>query len=518
MEVVCSLILRLGEAEKAGPGDALSERVSSLVRLGGSRGLTPIDLAVGLVDHVAFRNQSRGHVDEGSESADDLLAEFESSVFSRRRSRFVAEEPTYDAPDEAIVFLAALCREGIKPVAKAELFPEDVALAMIERYDLPNARLRRAVPDECMVEIFFGENPADVERAVEATSRAMAPRNDKEEQESLLEVGLLLGYPNCCVEQWSLFESARMRESYAWLQLARRVEFPGPVDTEMSPWAGLLVNQYVPCRLDCKASLAMLPLFRSVANKVVDRNSRRSGRMRAMNPWLVLLRGQCSALELVPKDQPGDRFRYRAGVTQWGENEAELVAAANADEIVLEPERLLLLKKGRVTSDLSARAFVWWHERALQAEFWSKVVEIRNLSARAVANVQECKANDMGSRQEPADPDGRETDALAASSELEELREELEAFLERALSSRSESKEIDDWKIWVRSKDQLSLRLSSGGERILLYVSDEKPGQRGFFKVGRFLFTIPKEQSLRTPRVRRAITFLARKIGARKCR
>jgi len=93
------------------------------------------------------------------------------------------------------------------------------------------------------------------------------------------------------------------------------------------------------------------------------------------NPVLLVWGDQPGKVELVPEQSPGERFRYRAGAL-FGSG-PDMAAIIEGDELVLEAETTLVLKGGRPFASLSGRAFLWWHERAFQTEFWRALVDLR---------------------------------------------------------------------------------------------------------------------------------------------
>jgi hypothetical protein len=80
-------------------------------------------------------------------------------------------------------------------------------------------------------------------------------------------------------------------------------------------------------------------------------------------------------MELLVDGEPGERFRYRAGDVTG--DSPDIDAARSGDELVLGPETTLVLRAGRPYASLSGRAFLWWHQRAFQADFWKALTALR---------------------------------------------------------------------------------------------------------------------------------------------
>jgi hypothetical protein len=197
----------------------------------------------------------------------------------------------------------------------------------------------------------------------------------------LIEVGRKLGYPDCCI---AAYMAEPQRDNTSLVFLKRRLA-AGSLDPAVNPWP-MLHATHVPCRADCESTRQrMNDVWRGFSRTVAPDTFARI-RASAAHPWLVAVEPDGVAIELVPDSSPGERFRYSPGlVTPMRSDVVE--AALNANEIALEPERTQLFLNGRLVADLSVRAWVWWHERPLQVDFWSRALEIRERMFTNMLNV-----------------------------------------------------------------------------------------------------------------------------------
>lgn len=398
--------------------------------------------------------------------------------------------------------LVAAVLAGLKPVAKLEAIPELETDELIRQLQLPHPFkrcLRVPCPESSqpsvVCEVYFGNDPEDVRRAVEWTIRSEVAPNESERNEAMDQVGRLLGYPPCCASHFAHRETPSSRLGHGWLHLARRMAEPGPVPSLMNPFALPPFSAWVPCSLLCEASRAW-----------IDRAWRELGhlaggddeRLRAGHPWLVALRGQGSALELVPETSPGERFRFRVGA-RYGDA-PELRSAATGDELLIDYERLFVLRKGTAVADLSLRAFVWWHERALQAELWTRV-----LCLRAKAGQGHFDGGRVA-----LDIDG----SLRVSPGLRSLQ----VLLEEALGAMRSSGSLGRLRV-LRCQPvalhRLSLVIQAGRERIELFVTDVRDMDRPLFRAGPLAFTVPKGEKVDTPLRRAVFRVLEQGLSAR---
>jgi hypothetical protein len=585
MEPICQVLLRLGSGEEIDADDPLAAHASKLLEAGLDQGRTPLMIGLGLVEERLIEHalEQIAQDDETPEPeppieerpieaapppADDVITEAPEpespgspsgpppsardsalemiekateATGNAPPSRYPVEERVYTLPegdsagitgidsDWDIELLVALGREGLKPVSKIELMTVGAAEDLIERCQLPNAQMRHPMPNRDLVETFFGTRAEDVQSALQLSATAAAPRSSKEFLEATLTIGALLGYPSCCVEAFAKRESALTRASYVWLHLARRMAEPGPVPPAMNPFHGLLAQHYVPCSLACEASAELMPKVHAVARAISSEGPVSACEESMANPWLSILRGQGSAVELIPTSDPGERFTFKAGRTTGAAPELDVVLFG--DEIIMEPERLLIQRRGRLLLDLTAKGFVWWHERALQSDFWTRILTLRAFRGSSptwrgtpafVQGGEETPAFVQGGetpvfvqgeeetpvslRSADADPDSIEEDAVQPDPNLARLRRVLRNALQTFTSS--------EWNVWVRSHHALILRLGRGEGAVLLYVTDKKKGEPALFYVGPFAFTIPKNKLFDTAEKRVLVKAFARHIQA----
>jgi hypothetical protein len=162
------------------------------------------------------------------------------------------------------------------------------------------------------------------------------------------------------------------------------------------------------------------------------------------------------------------RWRLLAGFA------ADLAPSLGADEIVIEPERLFLLREGELVADLSAQAFLWFHGRAFQVPFWTTVLAIR----RAQLVHEEI-------REQRAVPKGSETTRRALEHALAEMTR---------TGGLPSGVTIDPLESF--GNDQLLIRIRSGSEAVELIVSSARQGGPRLFQLGPFLFSYPSDSPI----------------------
>jgi hypothetical protein len=473
-----SVLVRMAAARDAHPADdELGRRVERWVARGRKGGLSVVDLALRRIDG---ESESK----EGTGSAPSLEGE---------------------GPGEHARGLVVLTRAGLKRVAKIEAIPEHRVESFLAALGPPNPTLRRlstrgrtSNEDHAACDVFFGNDPADVQNALAWTTKSETSWQEEVRNDAMRQVGVLLGYPPCCASRFAQHETPASRLSYAWLHLARRMELPEAISPLLNPFAAPPLGGHVPCSLRCEASIAwwdeawtLLARDEAWTDRVAEL------RGRARHPWLVGLQGQGAALELVPEDDPGERFRFRAGVMVGRSSVLDL--AARGHEIVIEHERLIVRGEGDWLADLSLRAFVWWHERALQADLWTRV-----LALRAHAG-----AGHFDGGRVALDIDG----ALRVSPRLREVQMLLEEGF-RTLRAEGSLRHVRLLRCEPVALHRLSLLVQAGKERVELFVTHAEESERPLFCVGALAFTAPPGEVIDTPLRRAVFRAMETELGA----
>lgn len=474
LETLCRLFLRFPGGIPA--ADPLAEPVRRLLAKARECGLSSLDLALSLVDAASADEGPREALTRAGARLDELAAELHATRRGERWYRLDATGVSAFCSSLLVRHAVALSKAGVKPVSKLEPLSEELAAGLLQGDELPNPRLRLrrvGIGDAPVREVFFGVDAESVARAICASDRLEHPESDDAERQAIEEAGRLLGYPACCSDAFAA-QHASGRWSYAWLHLRRRVEIPGAVPWELNPWASSLLTPHVPCRLDCEASLAVARASAAVLAEVAGGEALARLEQQATHPWLAVLEGQGSAIELIPESPPGERFRYRAG--SRADTSPALASVAEGDELVLEPLRLLVLKGGRVHADLSLAAFVWWHERCLQAEEWARLLAIREAMARHSLHGGDAAG---------------EPDVAKASPRLMKLRKLLMSAL--GPPNEPELAGFGVQSVRVISQGRLRLVLARAAERVVLDLEDARDSERCWQRVGPFALTLPRD-------------------------
>ncbi len=475
MEPINRLLVRLehdGAAE-----DPLIAPVRALDHAARAAGLRRTTLA-----HILIREALRLAWAGGTVTPEALLTATGTALGASADDAAPALEQwtTHGPPDVADMGGEALPFErvlDIKPVSKIEPLRREDADLWVAAPTIPNAVARRRGGESDggaeTWEVFFGRDPATVAEAIRLTDVMDAQPTEAGERAAIAAVGELLGYAPCCAQAYAA-ETADIRTSYFWLHVDRRLAAPGPVPWELHPVPGKII-EYVPCGLDCAPSLAR-------ARASLDAMPWTSGATReafeavCRNPHLLLWDVQSSAVELIPEGAPGERFRYRAGRT-WGEG-PDVTALALGDEVILEDETVLILRKGRPWLSLSGRAFLWWHEGVLQGAFWQAMLDFRRAVPRQSGGPAAVAAAPRG----PANPTMAVLDRL-----LGLFRENRVDFAGLRMGA------------WTHRKDgRALLRLEGPADTVDLMIEVKDVGTQALWEAGPYALSYPSDSPLRT--------------------
>lgn len=166
---------------------------------------------------------------------------------------------------------------------------------------------------------------------------------------------------------------------------------------------------------------------------------------------------------------------------------------------MIDHERLFVRGAGEGTVDLSLRAFVWWHERALQAEFWTRV-----LALRAHAG-----AGHFDGGRVALDIDG----ALRVSPHLLDTKQLLEEGF-RTLHAGGALRHVRLVRCDPVALHRLVLVVQVGKERVDLFVTHAEESEHPLFCVGNLAFTAPAGELIDTPLRRALFRAIKTELGA----
>ena len=489
MQAICSTLLRIDAGAGADESDAidpLSVGVQRLLRQLGTRD------EVALATRIVREAMRLGGSSERALEAETLLAalldspERGASPGGPQAERWERADSPSEGPLGAE---AGRSLRAEKPVCKLEPVQASELEAWLARPELRHARARErpAAGEVRAWEIFYGEDEGDVLRALECAERLDSACASSEWAQAATEMGELLGYPPCCARSFAR-DASRMRDHYAWMHIARRVEIPGEVPWELNPSCDVL-TEFVPCSLRCEAAIDRA---RRIGAALERQDGAAFARLRAemQNPQLMLFASQGDRVELLPEQEPGPRFRYRAGATRGAG--ADLASVIEADELVLEGECVLLLRGGRRHASLSGRAFLWWHQEVFQAELWA---ELTRYMREVPLEQRQLRGPEAGATEAPRW-------ALRLMELLSRLRERGTDF---------GGFRLDRWA--PRRRGELELRLVSERAQITLQLSPSSPSTPSLHVAGPFAVGYPSERPLDSAEKQRGARIFARKLA-----
>ncbi|MBI5477769.1 MAG: radical SAM protein [Deltaproteobacteria bacterium] len=381
LDAVASLFLRIDEGV-GGQGDALAADVEALRReVPAAR--DRLALAGALVDAVI--------------EAPDRVEPRE--LLGRARTWLATDDSRVEVPPAAVAersgpaapagdALGPSCSHylafeiGAKPVIRLEP-GETPDAAWLQRF-APVVEYRR-LPGTTARELFIGRDRRQVEVAVRLTTAEEECADETASLATAEELGRLLGYPRCCTRKFASTPN-RERRSYTWHSIRLRLAQPGAVPWLPNPASGAWIS-HLPCSLTCGETLAGAEALVAAARERWGAAAVEESLRSLRNPWAMLVGEREGALELVTDDDPRARFRYRPGRVSGGGYLLRLVA--EGDEMVVEEQNLLVLRRGRLHAAVGGRVFLWWHEAAVQPELWRRLADLRFCARRPTAEGEE---------------------------------------------------------------------------------------------------------------------------------
>lgn len=491
---LCQLLVRLKVPRELTRSDPLAAELSRIGQAEEKEGFDALDIAISLLEEmeeVCPPGTQRDRVP----SASELLERWR-----KRRSCACTNPVAPGIPEETtgreltpwamsrpewwdlhIRLLCALVRLGVKPVAKLEGVPKDQIGEFTRRYAMPHLLVGRTHQySGDFRTLYFGGDPDRVQRLAHLTRLESigTPASDAESPSPTREIGELLGYPACCVEA---FKSGKPKDVRR--HVALRLEGGESIPPEQNPWPFGAISP-VPCRLGCEGWIeGNRRILEVVESEFSPEESRRFARSRS-HPWLLLL-DHDSPVELVPRGPITAHFEFSM---PWGEEHPlSCVGVQDANEIVIEPERIFLLHGGRRVADLSMRAFVWSHERIFQSRLWKSIFEIQELVRI---------------------PESRPPVPVA-----DKLARFLGDVLQRSDRTEHGLGGYRVYEIKPVPEDSVHLTLESATDRFVIVLRPGKNTERAFLSVGPLALLCPRESPADSAERAHAIHILAEWIA-----
>jgi hypothetical protein len=328
------------------------------------------------------------------------------------------------------------------------------------------------------LELFLGRDEAMVNEAIALTDEMDAAEDDARWRACASRVGVLLGYPSCCAEAFAA-ESPFLRVSYMWMYLMARLRHAGPACSLLNPGLEHLVN-HIPCSLSCEATQASAAAlledirdrFGAKKAEALERSSRR--------PWLLLLDEQGAAVELAVEGSPLGRFPFKAGRIRG--NHRLLRVVASGDELEVDDQNIIVLRRGTAIAALGGRAFLWWYQAPVQAAFLSRMAALRF----------------------SAPVPGQQADWLAA-------------FIHAVCRGDAARRHLGGFRVNAvrpRGDKEAAVSLVSGSATADIVVALREPGRRGYVEVGPVVVFHERGRAIDTMQKDRAVRGFANLLAA----
>ena len=492
LEPVSRVLVRMVEPS-ADLGDALTRTLAE-ARATHPSARDALDLAIALVDSA---------IDQPEVSSPDRL--FDSALASLVQDW--AEPPQgasaprggWEQPDrseftrEAWAARLLPIRMGLKPVMRIEDAGRPGAgcdadllrglVPVVQRWNHPH--------ESSDYDLFLGQDEAAVEAAIEATATLWRASQESQWKAAAVRVGTLLGYPECCTRAFAE-RPASQRRRYTWIRLLQRLAEPGRVAPVFNPGNELI--DWIPCCLHCQESQRRASAMLEALERERGQEAVQQHRERMQHPWLLLLDHDGEAIELVCQSEPTSAFPYRAGARRGSHRWLDRVATG--DRMELDDQQLVVLRAGKLHAALGARAFIWWHQAAVQRELWQLLTEVRFNPKRAPAPGTSASA--PGEARHPHPVGARLAEQLGWLLEPSERARRFAGFRVSAIDAAH--------------AERARITLQAGTARLRVLVAPRATATRAYVWAGPLAVMHPAGERLDTTAKQRAVRALARTL------
>jgi hypothetical protein len=454
----------------------------------------PLSLAIALVD-AAIDEPTRADPEALLSSAVASLTGVEVDPPQGARAPRMGPEQLNDSEITSAAWATRLLpvRAGLKPVMRIEDAGRPCAGVDVDvlRGLVPIVRRWNHPDGGAGYDLFLGRDESAVEAAIEATSKLWRASDESEWKAAASRVGALLGYPGCCARAFAERPSTQ-RLRYTWIRLLQRLAQPSEVPAVFNP--GSEVIDWVPCSLDCQPSQERAAAMLEMLAREQGEKAVRQQQEQMCHPWLVLIDHDGAAIELLPESDPTSSFTYRAGARRGAHRLLDRVATG--DRIELDDQQLCVLRAGRLHAALGARAFIWWHQAAIQRELWQALAEVRFSPKRTPTRRGFLPAAEETSHPHPL------------GARLAEQLGWLLAPAER--EQRFAGFEVTS--IDAAHAERARITLRAGTTQLRVLVAPRETAPRAYAWAGPLAVMHPAEERLETAAKQRAVRALARKL------
>ncbi len=322
------------------------------------------------------------------EDKEVLLSELLGSVHDNGEGKDV-KDASLLVPEIAI----ALMRKGVKKVGRVENISRVAAQTVV-------AKLKESFPNGVFVEIvlelqthiswdacdvFFGYCREDVMKLIQLTKIIQGNYAQIEKQKAIRDAGVLLGYPECCVDAYaraSLFQ----RTYPVWMHLRNRIESQREALIEMNPYNKLLLH--CPCSLHCAGTLAIIQLLLKELSLWKHGKMASVARKRLEKPVFSLLDRERQFVVFKPLRAMEEDVRFRYNVVDMTGTDRRLDFIAKGDSMEIKKGCISVYRKEKKLYDYVLNAYIWWYKRAFHPEFWRLCIENEGVDLEYTDTVQ----------------------------------------------------------------------------------------------------------------------------------
>jgi len=347
-------------------------------------------------------------------------------------------------------------------------------------------RVRRSSHRTPAVEIFCGEDPGKVVKAVELTDRLETSDLSNEEiEDTITKIGVLLGYPECCSRAFAC-EKNILKKVSEWLFISRRLKTPGAIPWETTPFA---IIEYIPCSLECGETLMLVRRFLDIARQKRLDPKIREHKNTYTHPFIFFLDRQDQKIELIPLEEPAEEFSYRAGLCLG--DDPRLKKIAGGDRLLIEDGDITVLKRGKVEIRFRLKAYLWWVEKAFHTGFWQKWLD-------AVTGMKESESRRF-----------RKSSYSTGFNSALKIVEKLKKCLEFSDDAPPDFLGFSIASIEPSMKGHVFLTIERGAEKVTLKVENADEADKFFIKTGEFGISYLKETPIDTTGKEEAVKRIA---------
>jgi len=272
------------------------------------------------------------------------------------------------------------------------------------------------------------------------------------------QVGLDLGYPDCCVRSYLQKEYYKIG-NYIFSILRERIGYSS-INPNLNPFLGNIF--YVPCTFSCKKSEDLVTMRSGISRKIYRFNLADYGYypiiyLLPFDPERSEFRDNLGYVVVEPLSDVSEEFSYRPLL--YSGEDRRLLYILNANRVVMNNGIMKLYRDNKLIHTFCVEANIWYYKYQPDRDFWEAFCEAYYQSVISDWNTGTKNNNNI-----------QDTNFIKLKKRIESNRDKMSFHINDILIDKN----VVLLKIGDNNNNSLELRIQNRKEALKSYIDGEK--------------------------------------------